>query len=103
MKYTEAKKIIRAWRNQCGMGGDNDRAMIHEIVRLRTALAAATQRIAELEAWIDAVPTGALIDYYYGSEAVSYDARQAVKELGAWVRHVEDELARQLQQSGVQP
>lgn len=77
MSYTEAKEIIGAWRKQLAQGGDNDRAMIHEIVRLRTALAAATQRIAELEAWIDAVPTGALIDYYYGSEAVSYDARQA--------------------------
>ena len=50
-------------------------------------------RVRELGAWIDAVPSGALIDYYYGSEARSYDGRAATNEVGAWIRRLEDENA----------
>ena len=52
-------------------------------------------RVAELERQLDAIPTGALIDYYYGSEALTYDARRAIDPVGVWVRALEDENARQ--------
>ena len=50
-------------------------------------------RVRELDAWIAAVPSGALIDYYYGSRALSYDAREARPVVGAWIRRLEDENA----------
>ena len=50
-------------------------------------------RVRELDAWIAAVPSGGLIDYYYGSGALSYDAREARPVVGAWIRRLEDENA----------
>jgi len=61
--------------------------------------AALRARVAELEAWIAAVPSGALIDYYYGSEARSYDGRAATHEVGAWIRRLEDENAAALREA----
>ena len=50
-------------------------------------------RVRELDACIAAVPSGGLIDYYYGSGALSYDAREARPVVGAWIRRLEDENA----------
>ena len=56
-------------------------------------------RVRELDAWIAAVPSGALIDYYYGSGALSYDAREARPVVGAWIRRLEDENAIALREA----
>ena len=71
---------------------ESERLSLNEAIAVADKLNA-VQRVRELDAWIAAVPSGALIDYYYGSEARSYDGRAATSEVGAWIRRLEDENA----------
>ena len=71
---------------------ESERLSLNEAIAVADKLNA-VQRVKELEGWIAAVPSGALIDYYYGSGALSYDAREARPVVGAWIRRLEDENA----------
>lgn len=64
---------------------------------------AAVLRAERAEAKWDAIPTGALIDYYYGSKPTDYDARSADDEVGAFVRALEKENALLFQTSPRMP
>ena len=80
--------------------------------RLKAANADLLARVAELgtardfyrAAW-ESIPTGAIFDYWDGSEPTSYDAKQAAGEMGEWVtelqRMVQD--AMRLSSKEVQP
>ena len=57
---------------------------------LAKQLASLQGELQSLKAEWDATPTGALFDYWLGSEARDRDAIDAAPEVEAWIKHLSD-------------
>lgn len=82
-KPATSKERARFWSMEAAEQKRRADALVKQLASLQGEL-------QSLKAEWDAIPTGALFDYWLGSEARDRDAIDAAPEVEAWIKHLSD-------------